>query len=203
MSGLHALQIGMERLLSLTIRHKPFVRDSFRCVAMKLRAIALLFLLQAFAGLGLLSVRAAPFELISGRDPFQAPPSGGGGDSWGPILSSDGRYVLFASTANNLLLTSNNTALPMHGLAKLNVFLRDRTNGSTTLVSVNLNGVGGNGDSIPTGISTNGRYACFESSASDLVAGDTNGVRDIFVRDLVSNVTVLVSTKNNGAPGNG
>src|SRR5689334_24258616 len=109
---------------------------------MKLRAVRFLFLLRVFAGFGLLSVGAAPFELISGRDPFQAPSSGGGGDSWAAIVSFDGRYVLFASTANNLLLTSNNTALPIQGLAKLNVFLRDRTNGSTTLVSVNLNGVG-------------------------------------------------------------
>ena len=170
-------------------------------MAIKLRVITLLVLPQMFGGL--LSVGAAPFELISGRDAFQAPPSGGGGDSWGPILTPDGRYVLFASTANNLLLTSNNTALPIMGSPKLNVFLRDRTNGSTTLVSVNLKGVGGNGDSIPTGISTNGRYACFESTASDLVAADTNGVRDIFVRDLVSNVTLLVSAKSNGAPGNG
>src|SRR6266581_4447772 len=149
-----------------------------------------------------LAASAAPFRLVSARDSGQAPPSGGGGDSWGPILSPDGRYVLFASTANNLLLSSN-AALPIVGSPKLNVFLRDRTNGSTTLVSVNLNGIGGNGDSIPTGISTNGRYACFESTASDLVAGDTNGVKDIFVRDLVSNVTILVSANTNGAPGNG
>lgn len=189
-------------LRSLTVGREPVVRMCSP-TAMRLRAVTLLFLLQAFAGWGLISVGAAPFELISGRDPLQAPPSGGGGDSWGPILTPDGRYVLFASTANNLLLTSNNTALPIQGLAKLNVFLRDRTNGSTTLVSVNLNGVGGNGDSIPTGISTNGRYACFESTASDLVAGDTNGVKDIFVRDLVSDVTILVSAQTNGAPGNG
>jgi Tol biopolymer transport system component len=203
MSGRYALQIAEVGLPSLTISHELVARDSFRHVAIKLRAVTLLFLLQVFVGLGLLSGGAAPFELISGHDPLLAPPSGGGGDSWGPILSPDGRYVLFASTANNLLLTSNNTALPLQGVAKLNVFLRNRTNGSTTLVSVNLNGVGGNGDSIPTGISTNGRYACFESTASDLVAGDTNGVRDIFVRDLVSNVTILVSANNNGGPGNG
>jgi hypothetical protein len=168
----------MENLLSLTRGHQPVMR-SF-ATATKLRVVTLLFLLQMFGGL--LSVGAAPFELISGHDPFQAPPSGGGGDSWGPILSPNGRYVLFASTANNLLLTSNNTALPLMGSPKLNVFLRDRTNGSTTLVSVNSNGVGGNGDSIPTGISTNGRYACFESTASDLVTGDTNGVKDISAR---------------------
>src|SRR5262249_10132676 len=115
-----------------------------------------------------------------------------------------GRYVLFASTANNLVLSSSNNPLPMIPLAKLNVFLRDRANGTTTLVSVNLAGTGGgNGDSVPTALSTDGRYPLFESSASDLIAGDTNGVADVFVRDLVSNSTVLVSVSTNGGAANG
>src|SRR5262245_52486681 len=132
MSGRHALQINMVGLPSLTISREPVVRMC-TATAMRLRAVTLLFLLQVFAGLGPLSVGAAPFELIAGPDLLHAPPSGGGGDSWGPTLTPDGRYVLFASTANNLLLTSNNTALPLMGSPKLNVFLRDRTNGSTTL----------------------------------------------------------------------
>ena len=54
----------------------------------------------------------------------------------------------------------------------MNVFLRDRTNATTTLVSIKLTGTnGGNGDSIPAGLSTDGRYVLFESSASDLVLG--------------------------------
>src|SRR6266581_275767 len=151
-----------------------------------------------------LSGSAAPFQLVSVRDPSQAPPAGGSGDSWGPILSPDGRFVLFSSTANNLVTTSNGNALPVVVAPHLNVFLRDRAGGTTTLVSVNLTGTGGgNGDSIPTGISTNGRYACFESSASDLAPGDTNGVTDVFVRDLWSNTTALVSVSLAGVPGNG
>ena len=62
---------------------------------------------------------------------------------------------------------------------------------------------GGNGDSFPTGISTNGQYALFESSASDLVAGDTNNASDIFVRDVVNGLTTLVSVSTNGTSGNG
>jgi Tol biopolymer transport system component len=86
----------------------------------------------------------------------------------------------------------------------MNVFLRDRTNATTTLVSVNLTGTnGGNGDSVPAGLSTDGRYVLFESSASDLVPGDTNGVSDVFVRDLVSGTTVPVSATSNGDFGNG
>ena len=57
-----------------------------------------------------------------------------------PIVSPDGRYVLFASLANNLVLISNNLPLPVQFPVKLNVFLRDRTNRTTTLVSGNLAG---------------------------------------------------------------
>jgi len=149
-------------------------------------------------------VCAAPLQLGSLRGFAQSPAVGGNGDSWGPIISPDGRYVLFASTANNLTTLSNGTALPGAVVARLNVFLRDRTAGTTTLVSANLNGTGGgNGDSIPSGISTNGRFACFESSASDLVPGDTNAVFDVFVRDLASNTTALASISIAGGSGNG
>ena len=130
-----------------------------------------------------------------------APQAGGNGDSGLSIISRDGRYVLFASTANNLTLTNNNNfVLPR----RFNVFLRDRLASTTTLVSVNMAGNGGgNGDSFPTGISTNGQFALFESSASDLVAGDTNNASDIFVRDVVNGLTTLVSVSTNGTSGNG
>src|SRR6266513_411155 len=79
-----------------------------------------------------LPVGAAPFQLISVRDAAQSPPAGGSGDSWGPILSSDGRFVLFSSAANNLVTTTNGNALPVLIAPHLNVFLRDRTAGTTT-----------------------------------------------------------------------
>jgi Tol biopolymer transport system component len=145
-----------------------------------------------------------PLQLVSVRDPSQGPPAGGSGDSATPIISPDGRYVLFASTANNSLLTTNDTPIPARFPAPLNVFLRDRTNGTTALVSVNLSGTaGGNGDSLPMGLSTNGQYAVFESVASDLIAGDTNNATDVFVRDMVSGTTLLVSVSTNGQVGNG
>ncbi len=147
---------------------------------------------------------AAPFQLISVRDPSQPAPATANGDSYASVLSPDGRYVLFASTANNLLLNTNGHPIPVPIPPRLNVYLRDRANGALTLVSVNLSGAaGGNGDSIPTALSTNARYALFESSASDLVVGDTNNATDIFLRDLVSGTTLLVSANTNGAPGNG
>jgi Tol biopolymer transport system component len=132
------------------------------------------------------------------------PPAGGGGDSVSPLVSPDGRYVLFSSTANNLVLTTNNIPIPIAPFPSFNVHLRDRASNTTTLVSVNLAGTGGgNGDSVPMGISTNARYALFESTASDLVAGDTNNAGDVFVRDLVAGTTLLVSINTNGVTGNG
>ena len=162
--------------------------------------VALLAFITGFTA----PVIGQPIQLVSVRDPSQGPPAGGSGDSWTPIISPDGRYVLFASTANNLLVITNDTPIPARFPAPLNVFLRDRTNGTTTLVSVNLTGTaGGNGDSLPMGLSTNGLYAVFESSASDLVAGDTNNATDVFVRDMVTGTTLLVSVSTNGLVGNG
>ncbi len=150
-----------------------------------------------------LPARGGIFQLISQLDPEQGPPAGAGGDSWGPVISPDGRYVLFASPADNLALAPNGQAIPLRVPASLNVYLRDRTNGTTTLVSVNLSGLaGGNADSLPMDISTNGRYVVFESSASDLVPGDTNNASDVFVRDLLNATTTLVSVNTNGVVGN-
>ncbi|HWH68317.1 MAG TPA: hypothetical protein VNT26_02990, partial [Candidatus Sulfotelmatobacter sp.] len=165
------------------------------------RTIAALVLSLAAVAL---PVGAEDFQLISALPPGQEAPAGGSGDSRVPVLSADGRYVLFASTANNLWLATNNQPIPAAFPPALNVYLRDRTNGTTSLVSVNLTGVaGGNGDSVPLDISTNGRFALFESRATDLVAGDTNNAPDLFVRDLVDGTTVLVSSSTDGLAGNG
>ena len=150
------------------------------------------------------SATATPLQLVTTIDPSVGPPASGGGNSTSPIITPDGRYVLFASTADNLALTGSNTPFPAQNPPKMNVFLRDRTNGTTTLVSVNLAGTGGgNGDSIPIELSTNGQYALFESTASDLVPGDTNNATDVFVRDLVNGTNILVSISTNGGCANG
>jgi Tol biopolymer transport system component len=147
---------------------------------------------------------ATSLQLVTTVDPVVGPPASGGGNSMNPIISPDGRYVLFASTADNLALTSSNTPFPAQSPPKINVFLRDRTNGTTTLVSVNLAGNGsGNGDSMPIELSTNGQYALFESTASDLVSGDTNNITDVFVCDLVHGTNILVSIGTNGGCANG
>jgi hypothetical protein len=144
---------------------------------------------------------AAAVQFVSASGSSFPAKLGGIGDSGLSIISKDGRYVLFASTANNLTLTNNNNSvLP----CRFNVFLRDRISQTTTLVSVSQNGTGGgNGDSFPAGISTNGQFALFESSANDLVANDTNNASDIFVRDLINGTTTLVSVSTNGGNASG
>jgi Tol biopolymer transport system component len=83
------------------------------------------------------------------------------------------------------------------------VFVRDRQSGTTERVNVDSNGGQSNGFSGLFGIaiSSDGRYVAFESQAGNLVLGDTNGARDIFLRDLVSGTTERVSVGSNGAQG--
>jgi Tol biopolymer transport system component len=147
---------------------------------------------------------ASFLQLVTPRDNLLPTVAGGGGSSLMPIVSPDGRHVLFASAANNLLLMSNGVSMPAQALPAMNVYLRDRASNTTTLVSVNLTGnCGGNGDSLPFGISSNGQFALFESSATNLVVSDSNNAQDIFVRDLVNNTTTLVSVNTNGWSGSG
>ncbi len=124
-------------------------------------------------------------------------PAAGNGDSVAPWISSDGRYVLFSSSAINLTPGDNS-------LFGLNVFLRDRASNATILVSANHDGTGGgNGNSISATLSSNAQYVAFESEASDLLPGDTNGVSDIFVRDLQAGTNILVSVAADGGIANG
>ncbi|HZR16881.1 MAG TPA: hypothetical protein VFE51_06095 [Verrucomicrobiae bacterium] len=119
-------------------------------------------------------------------------------------MTPDGRYVLFASTANNLVILSNGTTIPVLIPPRQNVYLRDRQSGATTLVSSDRLGfVGADANATPTSLSSDGRYALFESSAANLVAGVTNGLNQVFVRDLKQGATLLVSVATNGAAGDG
>ncbi len=115
----------------------------------------------------------------------------GNGNSINPDITPDGRYVVFESNASNLVSGDTNGAT--------DVFVRDLLTGKTTLVSVNQAGTAsGNGTSQHPSISANGRYVAFDSSASNLVSGDTNGATDVFVRDLVAGTTTLVSVNSVG-----
>jgi hypothetical protein len=142
-------------------------------------------------------------QLVSALGGANPPSIAGNGVSYQPVITPDGHYVLFGSTANNLVATNNDGPVPGLMLSEFNIFLRDRVEGTTTLVSVNAAGGSADENCQPTGISTNGQYALFESPADNLAAGCTNTVNNIFVRDLVNNITTLVSVSTNGVEGNG
>jgi Tol biopolymer transport system component len=117
------------------------------------------------------------------------------GHSYFASISGDGRYVAFASLATNLVAGGTS------GVG--DIFVRDRQLGTTQCVSVDPIGSQGNGQSINPSISADGRYVAFPSAANNLVAGDTNGVPDVFVRDLQLNTTERISIDSSGGQANG
>jgi Tol biopolymer transport system component len=112
-----------------------------------------------------------------------------------PVSSADGRLVAFDSLASNLVAGDTN--------AFDDIFVRDRASGTTQRVSVASNGTQGNNISSSPAISGDGQLVAFVSNATNLVAGDTNGVRDIFVHDRATGTTRRVSVSSSGAQGNG
>lgn len=149
------------------------------------------------------SLEASP-RLITTRDQSSPPLLGGDGDSAAPVITPDARYILFGSSANNLLAQLGTNGMAWGLPAPLNVFLHDRLSNTTELVSVNWEGSGpGNGGSTPFMISADGRYALFESTASNLVLKGNNKSGNVYLRDMVAGKTVLVSVNTNGANGNG
>ncbi len=117
------------------------------------------------------------------------------GDCSNPVLSHDGRFVMFESFAANLA--------PGEANGTLDVFARDRLLGTTVRVSVSSAGVGANAYSALPNVSADGRFVVFNSEANDLVPGDTNGASDVFVRDLLLGLTERVSVRSTGSQSNG
>lgn len=117
----------------------------------------------------------------------------GDSDSFRPSISADGQYVVFLSTAENLVEGDTN------GLQ--DVFLFDRANKLVTRISVAHDGGEANGASSDARISSDGRFVAFVSEASNLVVTDTNGYADIFLYDVESGQTRLVSMAANGTQG--
>jgi hypothetical protein len=105
-------------------------------------------------------------------------------------ISSNGNYAAFSSDADNLVTGDTNSCR--------DVFVRNRENGAVTLVSVATNGGPADGPSTHISISADGRFAAFTSAADNLVPGDSNKTTDVFVRDLQTGQTVLVSVNTNG-----
>ncbi|HYG23027.1 MAG TPA: hypothetical protein VEH04_09610 [Verrucomicrobiae bacterium] len=119
--------------------------------------------------------------------------SGAGGGSFeNAQFSLNGRYVVFETTDDAFVAGDTN--------GTWDVFVRDLFTGQTTLVSRRLAGSGsGNGFSRSPVITPNGRFVAFQSTAGDLVSGDTNALTDVFVRDMITGVTRLVSVNCHGS----
>lgn len=117
-----------------------------------------------------------------------------GANSWvyQARFSADSRHVAFVSSATNLVPG-------IHFSEHTNLFVRDLTTGTTSLATVALNGEDdANNETGPFDISADGRFVVFQSSASNLVSIDNNNIEQVYLRDLASGTTTLVSVDPNG-----
>jgi len=110
----------------------------------------------------------------------------------GLSMSADGRYVAFASASSDLVSGDTN--------GDADVFVRDQRNGTTVRASVSTAGAQGDGASgSGFSLSPTGRWLVFGSDATNLVSGDVNSQRDVFLRDLTKNTTSLISVRPDGS----
>ena len=137
-------------------------------------------------------------DLVAGVTELASVDSSGAqadGASSDPAISADGRYVAFTSVATNLVAGDTN--------GRADVFVRDRQTGTTTRVSLDSGGGEADADCLHPSLSADGRLVGFVSAATDLVAGDGNGVSDVFLHDTVTGATTRLSVDPSGAEGNG
>ncbi|MCC6953385.1 MAG: PD40 domain-containing protein [Deltaproteobacteria bacterium] len=119
----------------------------------------------------------------------------GTGDARLGGMSGDGRYVVFSTLATNIGSGDTN------GFE--DVFVRDRLTGETRQISRGVGGAQTNSGSWQSSISYDGRFVVYRSNASNIVSGDTNGAADVFVYDMQTGTTELVSVNSSGTIGNG
>ncbi len=121
----------------------------------------------------------------------------GTGNPMNPAISADGRYVAFSANDRNLVPGDTNNST--------DIFIHDLQTGQTSRVSVASDGTQSNGGSASPALSADERYVAFESSANNLVPGDTHSVdvTDVFVHDRVTGQTTRVSVASDGSEGNG
>ncbi len=119
---------------------------------------------------------------------------GGNADSLYPFISANGQGVAFMSAASNLVPGDTN--------GTFDVFFHDLNTGLTRRASVDSSGDQGNSSSSGPSLSADGRYVCFDSHASNLVPGDTNGSTDVFVHDCETGTTLRVNVASDGSQAN-
>ncbi|MET4388655.1 VCBS repeat-containing protein [Bradyrhizobium sp. F1.4.3] len=113
------------------------------------------------------------------------------GEAQKPVFSPDGTKIAFYSRANNLVPGVSGYDYEIH--------VKDLITGAVTIVSTNASGAPANGYSQLPGFSADGTKLIFESSASNLVPGDTNGTSDIFVKDVAPPSVTEAKLTDNGA----
>ncbi len=114
--------------------------------------------------------------------------------NFNPAISADGRFVVFGSLAGNLVPGVTNIVQ--------DVFVKDLQTGAILTASTSASGVQGNDTSADPTITADGHFVAFSSNATNLVAGDSNFVSDVFVKDLASGAIVRASTSASGVEGN-
>ena len=115
-------------------------------------------------------------------------------DRSGPFgISADGRYVLFISWATNLV---------PGGTSGTNLFVRDRTAGTTTLVTVTTDGQAPNAAIGRANLSADGHTVAFDTPATNIASGAVANRGDVYARDLVAGTTSRVSLNTSGAAAN-
>lgn len=117
----------------------------------------------------------------------------GNNHAYNPAFSDDGRYVAFDSRSTSLVSPDSSVA---------DIFLRDTVSGTLTLISSSTADVAGNNTSTNPAMSSNGRWVAFQSSATNLVSGDTNAGYDIFLKDTQNGDLTRISTTTGGDEGN-
>ncbi|MGI8803871.1 MAG: TolB family protein [Solirubrobacteraceae bacterium] len=133
---------------------------------------------------------------------LSAPDGGAGADgaSSAPTISADGGAVAFTSLATNLVPRASNVTPDV--APHRDVFAWSRS-GGLQQVSVSAAQVPADGDSAEPGISADGQRVVFSSTAGNLVDGHPDGQRDVYLRDLGTAQTVLISATQDGQPGDG
>jgi hypothetical protein len=117
------------------------------------------------------------------------------GDSRAPKITDDGRFVYFESASSNLVASDTNGAT--------DIYQADLLTNTIKRMSVSATGVQANGASRNASMTCDGSYVTFESDASNLVAGDTNGTTDTFILNTATGTMALESKTNAGGATNG
>jgi len=159
-------------------RYVAFVSEATNLVTGDSNGVADIFVRDTVAG-------------VTGRVSVDSAGNQANGASSRPLLSKDGRYVLFESQAANLVAGDSNGAG--------DIFIHDRLLGDTRLLSSDASGTQGNAPSSMTALSGDGHYAAFATEANNLVAADNNGLSDVLalsLTDITTSGVQLVNTPN-------